>query len=247
MRATSTSSNVRAEALDPPAVAGRAVRAPVVERVAPVLAVRAQRVGRRAGDLAVREELRPRRDVGARVGDVDRDVADQPDAALARVGAQRLPLALEAHLVGERARAGEARPVADPVRVARDEVLDLVGSRPAPSGSASSAGEPANAEAARYGEPNSSGGPSGSICHHDWPAAASQSTKRYASSPSRPPGSEVGWSRIPDERGSCTVPILAQIVETLDADVPLPKTTEPPPRIQIQRRDAAGRLRPLSR
>ena len=46
------------EALDPPAVAGRAVRGPVVERVAPELAVRAERVGRRAGDLAVREELR---------------------------------------------------------------------------------------------------------------------------------------------------------------------------------------------
>ena len=32
------------------------------------------------------------------------------------------------------------------------------------------------------------------------PRRASQSTKRYASSPSRPPGSEVGWSRTPLER-----------------------------------------------
>ena len=47
----------------------------------------------------------------------------------------------------------------------------------------------------RAGRP--SGGPSGSTCHHDCPASASQSTKRYASSPSRPPGSEVGWSRTP--------------------------------------------------
>ena len=45
-------------------------------------------------------------------------------------------------------------------------------------GSASKPVEPANAERPRYGEPNSSGGPSGSTCHQDWPASASQSTKR---------------------------------------------------------------------
>ena len=45
-----TSSNARAQPLDPPAVARRAQRRPVVERVAPALAARAERVGRRARD-----------------------------------------------------------------------------------------------------------------------------------------------------------------------------------------------------
>ena len=39
-------------------------------------------------------------------------------------------------------------------------------------------GQAAKAEVVRYGEPNSSGGPSGRTCHQDCPAAASQSTKR---------------------------------------------------------------------
>src|SRR5204862_7278333 len=47
------------EPLDPPAVALDTVRVPVVERVAPVLAGASERVGRRAGDLARPEELRP--------------------------------------------------------------------------------------------------------------------------------------------------------------------------------------------
>src|SRR5205085_2337399 len=72
------------------------------------------------------------------------------------------------------------------------------------SGSASSPGQPANAERGRYGEPASSGGPSGRTCHHDWPARASQSTNRYASSPSRPPGSDVGWSKMPLDGESYT-------------------------------------------
>ena len=43
--------------------------------------------------------------VGGAGRDVDRDVADQFHAALGRVGAQRAPLAVEAHLVGQRVRA----------------------------------------------------------------------------------------------------------------------------------------------
>src|SRR5207245_8234464 len=69
-------------------------------------------------------------------------------------------------------------------------------------------GEPAKADAVRYGEPNSSGGPSGSTCHQDWPAASSQSTNRYALSSRQPPGSDVGWRKIPAERGRCTAPRL---------------------------------------
>src|SRR5690242_154106 len=93
------------EALDPPAEAGPPMLGPVVQRVAPMLPVRVQRIGRCAGYLAAREELRPRRDVRALVGDVDRDVADEPHAPVARVVAQRAPLTLEAHLVGERSPA----------------------------------------------------------------------------------------------------------------------------------------------
>ena len=37
-----------------------------------------------------------------------------------------------------------------------------------------------------------SGGPSGRTCHQRWPAAASQSTKRYACSSSTPFGKELG-------------------------------------------------------
>src|SRR5205823_10818467 len=118
------------EALPPPAEAGRAVDGPVVQRVPPALAARAEGVGRRAGDLAVREQLRPGREIGSLVGDVDRDVPNQPDAALGGVAAQRPPLPLEPDLVRERGRAGEARPAARPERMARDEVLNLAGRDP---------------------------------------------------------------------------------------------------------------------
>ena len=78
------------KALAPPAVAGRAVDGPVVQRVPPALAGRAERVGRRPGDLAVREQLRPASEIGALVGHVDREVADQPD----RRARPRTPAAL---------------------------------------------------------------------------------------------------------------------------------------------------------
>src|SRR4051794_11671819 len=58
------------------------------------------------------------------------------------------------------------------------------------SGSARSPDQAANAELALYGDPYLSGGPTGSICHTDWPAAASQSTKAYADGPRRPSGRE---------------------------------------------------------
>jgi len=90
-----------AEALDPPAVAVGAHRRPVVDRVAPQLTGLRERVGRHAGDDGVLEELRVGAMVGAVVGDVDRHVAEDPHAALCRMSAERLPLALEAHLVGE--------------------------------------------------------------------------------------------------------------------------------------------------
>src|SRR5262249_34561340 len=87
------------EPLLPPAKDGRTVDRPVVERVPPALAGRAERIGRRTGDLTVGEQLRPALVVGAAVGDVDRQIADEADAALGRVLAQPTPLPLEAHLI----------------------------------------------------------------------------------------------------------------------------------------------------
>ena len=57
----------------------------------------------------------------------------------------------------------------------------LAGSAAAQTGAPASASNDvsaANADGAAYGEPASSGGCSGRTCHHDWPAAASQSTNR---------------------------------------------------------------------
>ena len=108
---------------------------------------------------------------------------------------------VEPHLVGEGAPPGESLPVADPERLTLPERGNLrreTGAR----GEASNPGHAANAERALYGERWRSGGPSGSTCHQVCPAAASQSTNRYASGPSRPPGSEVMWSWTPLERGS---------------------------------------------
>ena len=117
-----------AQAVGPPAVAAALQRAPVVQRVAPQLALVGVRVGRRAGDGVGAEQLGVRAVVDRPGGDVDRHVADQPHAALRRVRAQRRPLALEPHLVGDRAARAEPRPVLDPVRVALAEV-ELLGAR----------------------------------------------------------------------------------------------------------------------
>ena len=107
---------------DPPVVAVAAQRRPVVERVAPQLALVGERVRRRARDGVVAEHPGVRAVVGRRRGDVDRDVTDQADAAIGGVRAQRGPLALEADLVGDRAAAREARPVLDPAGLALAEV-----------------------------------------------------------------------------------------------------------------------------
>src|SRR3954466_10104165 len=93
-------------------------------------------------------------------------------------------------------------------------------------GSASSCGDPANADAALYGDRSVSGGPSGSTWHPDCPAAASPATKRYASSPSRPPGSDVGCRSTPLARFSLI---------KCESLVPMARPRKaPPPGIQIQ-------------
>ena len=90
--------------------------------------------------------------VGRAGGDVDRDVADQPDAAVGGVRPQRGPLALEAHLVGDRAAAGDRRPALDPAGLALAEV-ELLALLTGAAGSASRPGQAAKAERALYGEP----------------------------------------------------------------------------------------------
>ena len=107
---------------DPPGVAPPLQRGPVVERIAPQLALRRERVGRRARHRVRAEQLGMRAVVGRPGRDVDRDVADQPHAALGGVRTQAAPLAVEAHLVGDGAAPREAHPVVDPARLALAEV-----------------------------------------------------------------------------------------------------------------------------
>ena len=72
-----------------------------------------------------------RRDVGALAVDVEREVADDPDAAVGRVRAERAPLALEAHLPRHLAfLPGERGPVVEPVLVTPPERGDLAGGHP---------------------------------------------------------------------------------------------------------------------
>src|SRR5947209_10785772 len=97
------------------------------------------------------------------------------------------------------------------------------------SGWARSCGEAAKADGERYGERKSSGGPRGRTCHHDCPAAASQSTNRYASRSSFPDGSDVGWRKIPALLLIC---MLRSFRIGEDCGVTAPKSR--PARIQIQ-------------
>ena len=77
-----------AQAIDPPLVASRPDRIPVIERSAPALAGGAESVGRNAGDhfrleivlQAKKVAMRPH--VGAVVGHEDRDIAHHADGAL---------------------------------------------------------------------------------------------------------------------------------------------------------------------
>ena len=124
--------------------------------------------------------------VDAALGDVDRDVADQSDAALGGVGAQRRPLAVEADLVVDAAAGGAPSPRSS--RRSRGGTRSARAPRPARRARARKPFQAANAEADAYGEPTSSGGPSGSTCHQLCPAAASQSTNAYASASSVPLG-----------------------------------------------------------
>ena len=180
------------------------MRAPVVERVAPELADGAERVGRRAGDDAALEELGMGVDVGAAVGDVDRDVAEQPDAALgARTRAARSTRGRSAPGRRSRALPAKARPVGDPVALAVDERLELRGRDRAPAVPRAARATSANAEADAYGEPSPVGRSEReqlpTTTGRPRPASRRSDTPR---APSRPPGSEVGCSRTPLDRSN---------------------------------------------
>src|SRR5262249_53100517 len=76
---------------------------------------------------------------------------------------------------------------------------------------------------------------SGSTCHQDCPAAASQSTNLNAPAPRRPSGSEATCSRMPLDRGRFIVRVhnASRVAVSTARMSTLPKTR--PARIQIQR------------
>ena len=174
-----------AHPLDPPAVAVRGHRLPVVERVAPQLAEVVEAVRRGARDDLVerQEELGVGAMVAAVGRDVDRHVADDRGRP-ARPRSARSA----SHSRSNRTCSSTASPPANAaqsshhVPAAPGTPAASLGSTRA-SGSASSPPHDANADADAYGEPNSSGGLSGRTCHQRAPAAASQSTKANASGP----------------------------------------------------------------
>ena len=94
-----------AQARDPPGETARGMHLPAVERIAPQLAGRAEIIRRHAGDdggparLVEVKQLPVRPDVGAVLGDEDRDVADDLEALAPRELAQRLPLTVEQKLL----------------------------------------------------------------------------------------------------------------------------------------------------
>src|SRR5687768_8259733 len=103
-----------AEPVDPPAVATRPERGPVVERTAPALPVRAERIRRYSGDDPAEEELGVRPVIRAARRDEDRKVTHDAHTPGARVGAQSGPLAVEADLVVDGGLPCVLLPIADP-------------------------------------------------------------------------------------------------------------------------------------
>ena len=105
----------RSDALHPPLILRRFVGRPVVQRVAPQLAVRRKIVRRHSGDVTGAEvfvqgkKLRMRPDIGGVFGRVDGQVSDQADPQIVDVGFERVQLAeeqilkkiVEAGFVGE--------------------------------------------------------------------------------------------------------------------------------------------------
>ena len=93
-----------ANAFNPPGVAALLMEFPAIDRIAPQLAGRREVIGRDSGNhrrmpaLVELEQVAVGPNIGAVVGHEDRDVADNLDAALVRVGAHRRPLMEEQEL-----------------------------------------------------------------------------------------------------------------------------------------------------
>ena len=222
------------EALRPPAIPAPLQRRPVIERIPPELARGAERVGRRAGDETPPEELRMERVVGA--------ARARRRSAGRRSAARRAPRRTGgAHPIRARsapARRRRRRPRTGPSRRPSTGGAGRTSSSSAgPTGASGSASSPlhaAKADGDMYGEPVSSGGPSGRICHHDWPAAASQSTNANADGPSRPPGSEVGWRSTPLLRPVASMRFISAGSRPRGKDEAVPVPSARPSRVEIQ-------------
>ena len=173
-------------------------------------------------------------DVGAVVGDVDRHVADQAHAARARVVAQRRPLALEAHLVGERAARRRSAPSRRSSTEWRATKSSISRSETGASGSARSRGERgerrrrAVRRAELVGRPERQHLPPGLPRGREPVDEPVRLGAEAAAGQRRRMQEDSGGARqlhAFDSRRS----------SKLCRSMPLPKTNEPPPRIQIQR------------
>ena len=118
--------------------------------------------------------------IGAAGRDIDSDVAQQADTALRGVAAKRGPLAVEAHLILDRARTCDSLPIADPVPLALAELIEPFAGNPRP----------------RRAEKS---GPRGERrpCLVRRPPAIGRAERQHL-----PPGNDVMWSWTPLERGS---------------------------------------------
>ena len=145
MRTASTNSNVRRNRSTHQRNRSLRIAAPVVDRIAPVLAGGAPVVGWHSGHLAALEELGMAARIGTVRGDVEGDVAEDADALCVGVVAHGSPLPGEAHLIGDRVATGVRRPVADPEGWSRTNA-SISSADTRACGLASSDGEPANAD-----------------------------------------------------------------------------------------------------
>ena len=222
--------------LDPPAVAAALQRRPVVERVAPQLALVGEGVGRRAGD-----ERRPGTAPGARGG---RRCPARRRSGRRRSAARRARRRRRA-APSTRGRSGPGR---RPRRAAANSTQSSIQYASRSRKSSSSACDD-RAPAARRAAParrrtptppcrasrGGPAGPSGSICHHVWPAVG-EPVDPGVGAPRRGgrSGSEVGCSWTPLENGRSITRRLAAVLWILRlCRMPDTKGSEPP-RIVIQ-------------
>ena len=230
-----------AHAIDPPAVARRGDRVPVVERVAPELSARVEIVGRRAGDRPRRRGGRARGARGGRSRRRRRRSARRRRSTRRASAHARAPPTTRARTAPaprrrRRPRTPPSRRSTPPrargtrgARPARPGRPDRRGGRPTPR-------RPRRrCRASRPRREDSTGASATSVA----PAAASQSTKAYASAPSRPPGSDVGWSSTPSERSSRMAGLFTVWVTCLQSRIII---SEVSPRSTA----AAGPQRPAS-